>query len=116
MWDLPGPGLEPVSPALAGGFLTTVLPGKPLDGEIEAQKGQCIAKLDWSVGKVETRIQVCLSLTLSLVFFSLHFVAEVRKYSLYISDNRVPTQSLEDWIFALSFWVKTRTKVMTRNW
>ena len=29
MWDLPGPGLEPVSPALAGGFLTTVQPGKP---------------------------------------------------------------------------------------
>ena len=27
-WDLPGPGLEPVSPALAGGFLTTVPPGK----------------------------------------------------------------------------------------
>ena len=31
MWDLPGPGLEPVSPALAGGFLTTAPPGKPLD-------------------------------------------------------------------------------------
>ena len=30
MWDLPGPGLEPVSPALAGGFLTTVPPGKSL--------------------------------------------------------------------------------------
>ena len=29
MWDLPGPGLKPVSPALAGGFLTTALPGKP---------------------------------------------------------------------------------------
>ena len=29
MWDLPGPGLEPVSPALAGGFLTTASPGKP---------------------------------------------------------------------------------------
>ena len=29
MWDLPGPGLEPVSPALAGGFLTTALPRKP---------------------------------------------------------------------------------------
>ena len=28
MWDLPGPGLEPVSPALAGRFLTTVPPGK----------------------------------------------------------------------------------------
>ena len=30
MWDLPGAGLEPVSPALAGGFLTTVPPGKSL--------------------------------------------------------------------------------------
>ena len=29
MWDLPGPGLEPVSPALAGGSLTTEPPGKP---------------------------------------------------------------------------------------
>ena len=28
MWDLPRPGLEPVSPALAGGFLTTAAPGK----------------------------------------------------------------------------------------
>ena len=28
MWDLPGPGLKPASPALAGGFLTTVPPGK----------------------------------------------------------------------------------------
>ena len=30
MWDLPGPGLEPVSPALAGGFLTTAPRGKSL--------------------------------------------------------------------------------------
>ena len=29
MWDLPGPGIEPVSPALAGRFLTTEPPGKP---------------------------------------------------------------------------------------
>ena len=28
MWDLPGPGLKPVSPALAGRFLTTVPLGK----------------------------------------------------------------------------------------
>ena len=27
-WDLPGPGMEPVSPALAGGFSTTGPPGK----------------------------------------------------------------------------------------
>ena len=29
MWDLPRPGHEPVSPALAGRFSTTVPPGKP---------------------------------------------------------------------------------------
>ena len=29
MWDLPGPGLKPVSHTLAGGFLTTAPPGKP---------------------------------------------------------------------------------------
>ena len=29
MWDLPRPGLEPVSPALAGRFSNTAPPGKP---------------------------------------------------------------------------------------
>ena len=28
MWNLPGPEIEPMSPALAGGFLTTGPPGK----------------------------------------------------------------------------------------
>ena len=30
MWDLPRPGLKPVSPALAGRFSTTAPPGKPM--------------------------------------------------------------------------------------
>ena len=34
MWDLPRPGLEPVSPELAGRLSTTAPPGKP--------KGQCL--------------------------------------------------------------------------
>ena len=29
MWDLPGPGVERVSPALAGGFFTSEPPEKP---------------------------------------------------------------------------------------
>ena len=29
MWDLPGPGIEPMSFELADGFLTTGPPGKP---------------------------------------------------------------------------------------
>ena len=31
MWDLPRPGLEPVSPASAGRLATTAPPGKPTD-------------------------------------------------------------------------------------
>ena len=31
MWDLPGSGIEPMSPVLTGGFFTTEPPGKPLD-------------------------------------------------------------------------------------
>ena len=33
MWDLPRPGLEPVSPALAGRFSTTAPPGKPVGND-----------------------------------------------------------------------------------
>ena len=33
-WDLPRPGLEPVSPALTGRFSTTAPPGKPYNGYI----------------------------------------------------------------------------------
>ena len=29
IWDLSGSGIEPMSPALAGGFFTTKPPGKP---------------------------------------------------------------------------------------
>ena len=28
MWDFPGPGIKPVSPALGSGFISTVPPGK----------------------------------------------------------------------------------------
>ena len=39
MQDLPGPELEPVSPALAGGFLTTVPPGKSHFGKFFNSSG-----------------------------------------------------------------------------
>ena len=32
MWNLPGSGFEPISPALADGFLSTVPPGKSHTG------------------------------------------------------------------------------------
>ena len=43
MWDLPRPGLEPVSPALAGRFSTTAPPGKPLKSDFNENKiKECI--------------------------------------------------------------------------
>ena len=38
MWDPPRPGLEPVSPALAGRFSTTAPPGKPLSLHFNVQQ------------------------------------------------------------------------------
>ena len=38
MWDLPRPGLEPVSPALAGRFSTTAPPGKPLPHHLKVDR------------------------------------------------------------------------------
>ena len=40
MWDLPRPGLEPMSPALAGGFLTTAQPGKPQEKYFKLQQSR----------------------------------------------------------------------------
>ena len=34
MWDHPGPGVKPVSPALEGGLLTTEPPGKVKESEV----------------------------------------------------------------------------------
>ena len=47
--DLPDPGTEPRSPALAGGFFTTEPPGKPFfcleKAEHRSDKGICLALL-----------------------------------------------------------------------
>ena len=43
MWDLPGPGTEPASLALAGGFLTTGPPGKRKSHYLEVN--QLISKI-----------------------------------------------------------------------
>ena len=44
IWDLPRPGLEPMSPALAGELLTTVPPGKP---EVVFLKNTSLQKYNW---------------------------------------------------------------------
>ena len=51
MWDLPRPGLEPVSPALAGRFSTTAPPRKPqtlpFDGNCRVFREWCGFREGW---------------------------------------------------------------------
>ena len=49
MWDPPRPGLEPVSPALAGRFSTTVPPGKPPFLASEQREQALLGLFFWSV-------------------------------------------------------------------
>ena len=57
MWDLPGPELEPMSPALAGGFLTTAPPGKSLFlWFCEGQRDWLLRPQDEDVGRVAGRL------------------------------------------------------------
>ena len=41
MWDPPGSGLEPMSPALTGGFFTTEPPGRPPSYCLNSSQGFC---------------------------------------------------------------------------
>ena len=54
MWDLPRAGLEPMSPALAGGFLTTAPPGKPLP--FAFGEGLWETGAGWSLGELITEM------------------------------------------------------------
>ena len=51
MWDPPRPGLEPVSPALAGGFSTTAPPGKPLISFFFFFMGDAVFLFYWLFGQ-----------------------------------------------------------------
>ncbi|KAJ8778906.1 hypothetical protein J1605_013140 [Eschrichtius robustus] len=46
MWDLPRPGLEPVSPALAGRLSTTAPPGKPRHYLFDVQRNNIAMALE----------------------------------------------------------------------
>ena len=48
MWDLPRPGLEPMSPALAGRFSTTAPSGKLL-GILTEHHGRCSERAIYSI-------------------------------------------------------------------
>ena len=71
MWDPPRPGLEPVSPALAGGLPTTAPPGKPQEFLTSAlvfififQNG------NWRTGRDKMSIRY----SLNLIMFRFNFI------------------------------------------
>ena len=66
MWNLPRPGIEPMSPAQAGRFLSTGQPGKsccaslllppPTSASINLELGNWGSKVDDPDGKTEKRV------------------------------------------------------------
>ena len=47
MWDLPRLGLEPMSPALAGGFFTTEPPGTPYTAHLQGRSQTIVPSPAW---------------------------------------------------------------------
>ena len=66
MWDLPRPGLEPASPALAGRFSTTAPPGKPL---------HFFFLFYWSIVDLQCCVHVCCTAEwLSYIYIPFHIL------------------------------------------
>ena len=75
MWDLPGPGLEPGPPALAGGFLTTVPPGKSPECSFNLVILWC--PFNWSDRHVEIVIQWIVYSFISGYFCHLNLILRI---------------------------------------
>ena len=96
MWDLPDPGIEPVSPALAGGFFTIEPLGKPPPVQsfcggsgsyvVEIVKF-CLSDLSLLTSFFFFPF-ACLSFSLSL-FFS--FLDRTSDFSFLTRDPTIPT-------------------------
>ena len=89
MGDLPGPGLEPVSPALAGGFLTTAPPGKSQEGVFYSLHTCNI----FSLSKVlRNLIMLCLGEVLFMLFVpGVYWDFQICEVIVYITfENNLP--------------------------
>ena len=73
-WVLPRPGLEPVSPALAGRFSTTAPPGKPWTIVSNMPYFYCIFPLFYFLSSASSIFTLHLSHNLSFRHFSVFFL------------------------------------------
>ena len=96
MWVLPRPGLEPVSPALAGRFSTTAPPGKPV---------LLVLRFDFpqNFQRVGTELQTCSTIekkqvwkkSCAFLLFSIRFISNHFLFPRFPSLNLNPVISRE---------------------
>ena len=88
VWDLPRPGLEPVSPALAGRLSTTAPPGKPNTVKIWMTNSHFWKKKTYRVFKKRDMIIEPLMErhgSRELGNFSAYFVREEKNYRFFLN-------------------------------
>ena len=99
MWDLPRPGIEAVSPALAGRFLTTAPPGRPwmyyyrphfTGEETETQRGEVTHLNTTQLLSSWKRIAIQMRLTWKQVLFSKCFKVTLQTNYIYIFKSLKP--------------------------
>ena len=116
MWDLPRPGLEPASPALAGRFSTSAPPGKPTS-----------VKFNYKCLKVDQKEKDALKVNKRIMIFNFYCTEQYRSgsyivlpvtsvltfRSLYIL--RLETRFFSIWIFKWSFFPYIINTVINRG-
>ena len=100
MWDLPRPGLEPMSPALAGGLLTTAPPGKPQPRFLTVALGLSFSSISFFEPNCEGFVVLFLGLESYALSSSLCLLLTLnclpRKRS-YLKQSRAPLPCVLHW-------------------
>ena len=122
MWDLLGPGLEPVSPALAGEFLTTAPPGKspwtcfyaniPASGKIQLRFSVLILLPWWSV-KSDGRFAVPQKVKSRVTIGPSNFTPRYKLKRIFCSHKKLYTDIHSSLIHISQ---KVETTQMSINW
>ena len=113
MWDPPRPGLEPVSPALAGRFSTTAPPGKPDSG--------VLARGSESMSFYSAILNQSLSpyfLMSLILWFKISFIWSVNLISKWVHESTLQFKGGWDaslWYF-LSSLVRSRLYLSVVGW
>ena len=96
MWDLPGSGIEPTSPALAGGFFTTEPPGEPRS---IVSSSSCVCSV------TQLCLILCHPVDCSLPGSSVHGISQAKNTGVgchFLLQGIFPTQGIKSTSSALA--------------